>query len=1376
MGSNFVEFDRPPRAAAPDMPEGTLALQEPPALREPVGGGLGSLLTYLPIAISSGATVLIFTRPGGAGNTGMFLAAGLMAVSTVGMFVGGMGRNAGQHRAKMRAERRDYLRFLTQTRRSVRRAVDEQRAANAHRHPQPSALWTAAVGSRLWERRGGHPDFAEVRMAAGSQRLGLRIASPQTKPVEDLEPLCARALRRFIRAYVSVPHQPIAVNLRSYSHLSLSGDAAAARDCVRAMLAELAVFHAPEDLRIVVCAGEAERADWEWVKWLPHAGGSAGSPLGAPAGAGAEAGPGADGGSGGAARPLWAAGLGDLHGLLGAGLSGRPGFEADASVLPGEPYTVVVLDGGATRGAARWTAPGYRNTVVLDVAGALSLDRVATALRLRVSRDLLESVDTEPGATERTVPLGRPDRLTGTRALVLARLLAPVRLTRGAERRRPLESDLELTALLGIKDFADFDPEKFWAAQDPAERLSAAIGVDEGGTPVRLDIKEPAFGGMGPHGMLVGATGSGKSELLRTLVLALALTHSPETLNFVLVDFKGGATFLGLDRLFHSSAVITNLADEVHLVARMQDTLHGELVRRQELLRAAGNYVNIHEYEKARAAGTPLDPLPTLFVVVDEFSELISAHREFLELFIVIGRVGRSLGVHLLLASQRLDQGRMSQLETHLSYRIGLRTFSAAESRAVIGVADAHHLPSAPGNGFLAHGTDPLLRFKAAYVSGQMKERAVAALGRGQSSGVLPFDVAAPERWAADAAGAADAPVELDGSGPDGPDTPQEATGDTGAGTAPESDETLMEMILDRLEGFGPPAHQVWLPPLSVPPTLDHLLPPLTVTADAGLRPSAPADGESLLVPLGIVDRPFLQRRDVLTAELTGSGGHVGIAGGPQSGKSTLVRTLICSLALTHTAEQVQFYALDFGGGTLSAVAGLPHVGGVAGRLDTERIGRTMAHVRQLLDDRERRFAELGVDSMAAYRKLRAQRTARTDGDHYGDVFLVIDGWSTLRQEFDDLVPVVRMLAGRGLNYGVHLVISTTRWTELPAAIRDLLGSRFELRLGDAVESVVDARTAQTVPRDHPGRGLTTDKQHFLAALPRVDGGRSARDLAEGTAALVEAVSGAWTGPAAPAVRTLPTVLRLAELPEAERAGRHADLRVPVGWDEQRLQPVWHDFAEHPHLAAVGDAESGRTNLLRLFARSVVARFDPDEAQLLLIDPRRRLGADVPEQYRLRYAVTEATAKQAVADVCGVLQRRVPGPDIAGDRLEHRDWWSGPRVFVLADDYDMVVNNMSGTFDPLLEMLAYGGDIGVHVVAARLSAGASRPDKLLKRLTDLNQPGLVFSSPPVEGPILGVKTRLMTPGRALLVSRRSAELVQTALVPEAGPAAPTAYL
>ena len=253
--------------------------------------------------------------------------------------------------------------------------------------------------------------------------------------------------------------------------------------------------------------------------------------------------------------------------------------------------------------------------------------------------------------------------------------------------------------LLGLGDVHVFDPNAAWRDRPARDRLRVPIGLGEGASLVHLDIKESAQQGMGPHGLVIGATGSGKSEFLRTLVLGLAMSHSPEQLNMVLVDFKGGATFAGMSEMPHVSAVITNLAQELTLVDRMQDALSGEMVRRQELLREAGNFASIRDYEKARAAGEPLEPMPSLFIVVDEFSEMLSAKPEFIDLFVAIGRLGRSLGLHLLLASQRLEEGRLRGLESHLSYRVGLRTFCASESRAVLGVPDAYELPPVPGLG-----------------------------------------------------------------------------------------------------------------------------------------------------------------------------------------------------------------------------------------------------------------------------------------------------------------------------------------------------------------------------------------------------------------------------------------------------------------------------------------------------------------------------------------------------------------------------------------------------------------------------------------------------------------------------------------------------
>ena len=332
--------------------------------------------------------------------------------------------------------------------------------------------------------------------------------------------------------------------------------------------------------------------------------------------------------------------------------------------------------------------------------------------------------------------IGVPDGLSLVEAEAVARQLAPLRPAGvAAAAGDALAATTTLTALLGVAGPPALDVAALRRGRAPRDRLRVPIGHDANGQPVELDLKESAEGGMGPHGLVVGATGSGKSELLRTLVLGLALTHSAADLNFVLVDFKGGATFGGLDRLPHTSAVITNLADELPLVDRMRDALQGEIVRRQELLRAAGNYAWLRDYAAARAqrprGASELPPVPSLFVVLDEFSELLAAKPELIDLFVMIGRVGRSLGVHLLLASQRLEEGRLRGLDTQLSYRIGLRTFSPQESRIVLGVPDAYELPSQPGSAYLKDGTGELIQFKAAYVSGPLSGTGAAAGGGG---------------------------------------------------------------------------------------------------------------------------------------------------------------------------------------------------------------------------------------------------------------------------------------------------------------------------------------------------------------------------------------------------------------------------------------------------------------------------------------------------------------------------------------------------------------------------------------------------------------------------------------------------------------------
>ncbi|MGA8547833.1 MAG: type VII secretion protein EccCb, partial [Mycobacterium sp.] len=954
-------------------------------------------------------------------------------------------------------------------------------------------------------------------------------------------------------------------------------------------------------------------------------------------------------------------------------------------------------------------------------AGVMSLkvdtghDRPARTreLLVRVSEDELASG--QPGDEQVS---GRPDQMSYTAALTCARRLTGYR----AGRPDAVPGDgLGWQELLGIGDLGSYAATDCWNSSSARDRLRVPVGTTAIGTPLELDIKEAAGNGMGPHGLCIGATGSGKSEFLRTVALGMMVRHSPEALNLALIDFKGGATFAGLEPAPHVAAVITNLSDKTALVARMRDALTGEMNRRQEALRSAGNLDGIVAYDRARQAGAQLGPLPVLFIIVDEFSELLSQHPDFADVFVAIGRLGRSLGMHLLLASQRLDEGRLRGLESHLSYRVCLKTLSANESRMVLGTADGYELPSTPGAAYLRVGADELIRFQTAYVSGPCH----AETESGERVCDLADDGEQPR------------PVRMFTAHLAGPIT---LTGRAGAGER----RTVLQTVVDRLSRHGPRAHEVWLPPLAASPALE------TVLRDAE---SAGAPGPGLAVPIGIVDRPFEQRRTSLIVDLSGAAGNVAVVGAPQSGKSTALRTLITALAVTHAPSLVQFYCLDFGGGTLASLGEWPHVGSVAGRADPQLARRMIAQFEAIIRTRETVFRDHGIQSMAQYRLLKASQDPRCD--RFGDVFLVVDGWAILRREFETLEASISSLATEGLSFGVHVVLSASRWAEIRPALRDQIGTRVELRLGDPADSELDRRRAHLVPEGKPGRGLSEDGLHMAIAL---SDGRVGERLRR-----------RHGGCTAPPIPLLPGHVEYQSVVARAVSGSNTD--VLIGLEENELRPVAIDFTQQPHLLILGDSQCGKTAALRIVCRELLRTTTAAQSQLFIIDFRRSLlGVAVPESEHLGGYLASANAVDALLPgLAGRLRERVPPPDATPVQLRTRSWWSGPEIYIVIDDYDLVSTANGNPLSALLEFLPQAKDLGLHLVVARRSGGAARAmfEPLLAGLRDAGCTALLMSGSPDEGLMIGsVRPSPMPPGRGTLITRGySPQVIQVAWSP-----------
>ena len=1322
-------------AAVPEQPSGSLALQMPPEKAEPASMG-NVLMMVVPMLGSTGVMIFMAMQNNGGGRS--MLMGGGMLVAMLGMVGFNMYRQFSQYRTRVKTQRREYLSYLAETRESIRKVAKKQRAYYNWVYPDPDALVTlAANGSRLWSREGNTYDVLTFRYGSGTQPLGLTFERPPIDPMTEMDVVCLSAMERFIAVHDHTDNVGKFLYLGDFSHIEVVGEGESAYDEMRAIMMHVACFIEPSKLKIAVLCSADRLGDWEWVKWMPQARSANVRDAIGPA-------------------RMISTDPRELVEMIGPDIAMRGAYRPGEE-MPEWPHLLLVCDGAEFPTSSPFgSMAGVRGVTIMSRAREWTPMKSHTALRLVIhpspNRKGADVVDV---VTMDSVPESAfADRLSAVQAEAVARRMTPFATQEKLEEsdtpvgRSDESRQKDLMELVGIGDIRDFDPEKQWVRREGRARLAAPFAVTPEGRPVVLDIKESAQQGMGPHGLLIGATGSGKSEVLRTLVLALALTHSPEQLNLVLVDFKGGATFAGMADLPHVSAMISNLESEPSLVDRMQDALQGEMVRRQEMLRQAGNYANVSDYEADRLAGKhEYPPLPALFIVLDEFTEMLMAKPEFGEVFIMIGRLGRSLSVHLLLASQKMDLGKARGLESHLSYRIALKTFTESDSREVLGIPDAAKLPPLPGSGFLKAGGDGLVRFRASYVAAPPPARTLASIAEASTAGapsapieILPFTVA--------------------------PVITREALGEEEevdqnqeivlAGDEVWADMSEMDIAVAKMKGKGYPAHQVWLPPLEVPDTFATLMPDLAPDPELGFISRAWRESGVLRVPLGTVDLPLEQRRETLVLDLSGAGGNFALVGGPQTGKSTALRTIVQALSLTYTPQEVQFYVMDFGGGTFAGFAGAPHVAGVATR-DTEEVRtRMLAEIAAIMDDRERYFRAHGIDSMDTYRR---GRLAGTYDDGYGDVFLVIDGWGALRSEFDGLDREVTTMMSRGLSLGVHLVISAARWMDIRAEAQDIFGSRLELHTANPKESIVNREGAARIPKGRPGRGIDMAGHEMMIGLPRADAEQDPSTVSQGVAYTVNKIRECLVAGEGPKLRLLPQRITLAEilsqLPDQQILPRGGGDMV-LGVEESRLGPLLFNTRAESHLYLFGDGKTGKTSFLRSIISEVTRLYSPNEAKILAIDMRRSLLGAIPDEYSLRYLTNHAEAMKQLRDLAKFLRTRLPGSDVTAEQIRERTWWSGPEVWILVDDYDLVATSSGNPLMELIDLLPQAGDIGLHVIITRRMGGASRAayEKVLQMMNDLAVTGILLSGNPSEGAIInGVKPKRAIAGRAQVVHR-----------------------
>jgi S-DNA-T family DNA segregation ATPase FtsK/SpoIIIE len=1293
----------------------------------------------------------------------------VMLLMGMGGMMFGQERGGGTSRAQLIADRKAQTRGLGVAREKVFDRGLSMHEGLQHAFPDPMTLPSLIGTERMWEVTPTNDGFTALRYGLGEVEMAARIVAPEAPPGEFLEPVGWVQTVRFLRHHSTVSSMPLALATARFPIIGFTGEREVALGMVRAMLLHAAVTHGPDNLAMVVLTDEPDGQQWSWMKWLPHT--QHPHKLDRL----------------GSARMMYSdwstltASLGgedddDPAKVIDFTMNFDPNLEFNSDSYR---HVLVVID---SKVPAKLI-----DSVIAARAGVtwLMIDPPENALTASQGIVLRCDGDRTVWRTEADKPLAEPtkvalaDQVSGIDARTVARQLAKFevaslrslgRQSKQAERGRDWQT------LMRVRDPGALDPMDTWSAISryaDKKRMRIPIGFLPTGDRLELDLKQAADGGTGPHGQLLGATGSGKSEFLRNLVLNGCVSHSPSMLNWLLVDFKGGPTFLGMGDLPHVAAVVTNMEQEAHLVSRFGAIIEGEIERRFGILRHAdelsprNDVKDISDYERLRERGANLDPLPSLAVIIDEFNELLAARPEFGDLFKRIGRVGRSVGIYLLFASQNLDlSGRTSGLESNLWYKIGLKTQTAQESRTLLDGSDAaSRLPGTPGHGvLLAKAGDragELTHFYAGWTGAPyFAPPSEVTVDHTKTKEFGDTGFIAPQAFTA-----IEAPLPKD------PAAAMEVVSEPER-TEEELDSapTLFTKIVERLQTADfPPPYRMWLPPLEVT-TLDEADPSLQHWA-------APANTAlpQLRVPMGLFDDPVKHAQPLWTVDATDQ--NVLIIGGAQTGKSTAVKTLACSLALHNTPEQVQMYLVDYAGGGLQPLEELPHVGGVATRAEPDAINRILSQVRTLLADRARLFREHKIATMTDYRRLRTNPDSPLlQQDPYGDVFVMIDGWDAAVAEGQVLQyrgPELEAIIAGALNYGVHLVLSTGRIVEM-RGIEPHMQSIIELH-HDTEMSRIDSQLRKQ-RRSEPGHALYKgSKLHGLVALPRVDGIADKMSINDGMTQLVAMVAEQFATSSAERLRTLPTSLtheQLAVMVEqadrnaVERAGGwdpRRRLRIALGVQEERLTPAYAEMYREPHLLIFGQAKSGKSELIGTVHDSITRRFAGglEDAAIIFVDPRRRHLDKLATKNLFAYVTNGDEFLEATYELTQTvnMEGRALPANVDAETRAARSWWSGPEVFVLIDDYHLFVNARSFDEAPVHKALPWVANEslarGLHFVVARASEElfmAQNRDPILRRLMTDSVPTVMLSAQKFDGQIGDVKfENFGIPGRARYV-------------------------
>ncbi|MBR9694828.1 type VII secretion protein EssC [Bacillus cereus] len=1236
-------FQRSPRVKV-DIPTGDVIIHDPPNIPEEPKFSIETML--LPAMMTVLTLVLYFVMMKFMKMNSSYMP--LMMVSSIPMLgsyiITTMGhfRKKKEHRQMVEQLQTRYLEQIQKHRVELDTLKVEQAKYLITQNPSPlkSVQRIENRESNLWERTPESPDFLDIRIGTGERPFLVELKVPEQKGYEE-NPLVTEA-QNVKRDFNTIPNGHISISLKKNDVIGVVGNKEDRLNFIRIVTTQIMTHHAPNEVKIAAFYHEKEKKQWDWMRWLPHVWDEQRS------------------------MRFLSENQQDAQKLaevLFTPLNMRRIYnssaQADAKVplipmyvfflsarefLEDDPLTPMLLREGESVGASTFIFAEQKERLPMECDLVISLNGE--------NGELVETFSSSAENSGTTRASFKVDRLSFERCELGARSIAPIRMKSSTAANIP--KVLTFLDLFQAKNMEELQVLERWKENRYPTSLPVPIGVREGSKPVFLNIHDKIEKkGHGPHGLMAGTTGSGKSEVIQSIIAALAATYHPHEMAFMLIDYKGGGmsnTFAGLP---HIIASITNLEDP-NLIERARISLKAELERRQKLFIQAGNVQHLDEYYET--SWREKEPLPHLFIVIDEFAQMKKEQPEFMDELISVAAIGRTLGVHLLLATQKPSGVVNDKIWSNSRFRICLRVQDDADSREMLKIPDASKI-NVPGRGYLQVGSNEVLElFQSAWSGAPYNPDEEKVLD------IVDFTE-----------------VKLSGERIKVKKRPKPMT------NSPKQLQAFIQYVQsvsekENIKALPGP----WLDPLPEKLLLKEFYAMENWTIADWNKPK-----EYLQVTVGLIDDVANQAQYPLKLDL--QEGHLNIYGMPGTGKTTMLQTIIMSLAVSHTPEEVNFYVIDFGRMFLD-FRDLPHIGGIIQEGENEKMKRLFGFLKQEITNRKESFSNIGAKSFSMYNRMVEKKVPA--------IVVMVDGYMRFKNEFEKENEVLELLLRESSTYGVYFYFSLNQTIDMFDRVRNNIpmALTFELQDGTEYHNLV-GRPKFPLIEVPVGRGLMKGQppELFQAALPFI--GESELEYSQQLKTIIQKMNGEWNGEKA---KTIPMVPK--EIFVEHMVGKLETAQISAGIETEDIRLQSFSLDEMSHIFIGGRIEGGKTSLLQTLLFTTTYQYSPEKVELYLVDLGERptgilaLG-DLPH---VKKKVTDAIQLKEMLDE---LLELINNREAVMPTLDPNVTVEFPykRIIIAIDDIDQILTVLSTDYEAKnkIELIVQNcKNKGVHFMTA----------------------------------------------------------------------------